>query len=102
MAEAGYHPPAPRAHVLPGESGIATLKMMISTLVTAGQASQHDALIAARLAGVLCGGVDGGVAPVSEEKILELESEAFLGLCGEAKSQERMQFMLMNNKPLRN
>jgi 3-hydroxyacyl-CoA dehydrogenase len=102
LAEAGHHPPAPRAHLLPGESGIATLRMMISTLVTAGQASEHDARIATKLAGVLCGGVDGAVAPVSEEKMLELEAEAFLSLCGEPKSQERMQYMLMNNKPLRN
>jgi len=39
---------------------------------------------------------------VTEDAILELEREAFISLCGEQKSQERMQFMLMNNKPLRN
>jgi 3-hydroxyacyl-CoA dehydrogenase len=102
LAEAGHHPAIPRAHVLPGENGIATLKMMIQTLQQAGQASAHDALIATRLAEVLCGGVDGAVGPVSEERLLELECEAFLSLCGEAKSLERMQYMLMNNKPLRN
>jgi len=102
LAEAGHHPPAPRAHVLPGENGIATLRMMIGTLVAAGQASEHDALVATKLAGVLCGGVDGAAGPVTEERVLELEVEAFLSLCGEPKSQERMQFMLMNNKPLRN
>ena len=102
LAESGYHAPAPRSYVLPGESGIATLGMMIDTLVAGGQASAHDALIAGKLATVLCGGVDGSAGPVSEEKMLELECEAFLSLCGEPKSQERMQFMLMNNKPLRN
>jgi 3-hydroxyacyl-CoA dehydrogenase len=102
LAEAGYHAPAPRAYVLPGESGIATLGMMIDTLVAGGQASAHDALIAGKLATVLCGGVDGAAAPVTEEKMLELECEAFLSLCGELKTQERMQYMLMNNKPLRN
>ena len=102
LAEAGHHPPAPRAYVLPGESGIATLKMLIQTLQAAGQASAHDALIATKLAEVLCGGIDGHVAPVTEEKMLELECEAFLSLCGEPKTLERMQFMLMNNKPLRN
>lgn len=102
LAESGWHPPAPRAYVLPGESGIATLRMMIDTLVEAGQASEHDAKIASKLAEVLCGGVAGGAREVTEEKMLELELEAFVSLSGEPKSQERMQYMLMNNKPLRN
>jgi 3-hydroxyacyl-CoA dehydrogenase len=102
LAQAGWHPPAPRAYVLPGESGIATLKMMVGTLVDAGQASEHDAKIAVKLAGLLCGGVAGASHEVTEDEMLELEREAFVSLCGEPKSQERMQYMLMNNKPLRN
>jgi 3-hydroxyacyl-CoA dehydrogenase len=102
LATSGWHPPAPRAHVLPGESGMATLSMMIGTLVDAGQASPHDAKIASKLAEILCGGVSGGAHEVTEDEMLELEREAFLSLCGETKSQERMQYMLMNNKPLRN
>ncbi len=102
LAEAGYHPSAPRAYTLAGESGMATLKMMVGSLVQAGQATPHDALIANKLAEVLCGGIDGAAGPVTEERMLELECEAFLSLVGEAKSQERMQFMLMNNRPLRN
>ena len=102
LAEAGYHAPVPRAHVLPGESGIATLSMMVDTLVAGGYASEHDAKIARKLAEVLCGGVSGGAHEVTEDEVLELEAEAFVSLCGEPKSQERMQFMLMNNKPLRN
>jgi len=102
LAESGWHPPAPRAYVLPGESGIATLTMMIGTLVEAGQASEHDAKIATKVAEILCGGVTGSAHEVTEEEMLALEREAFLSLAGEAKSQERMQFMLMNNKPLRN
>jgi len=102
IADAGYKPPAPRAYTLCGESGIATLKMMVTSLKQAGQASEHDAKIATKLAEVLCGGVDGAAAPVSEQRMLELECEAFLSLVAEPKSQERMQFMLMNNKPLRN
>ncbi len=102
LAESGWHPPAPRAYVLPGESGIATLGMMIGTLVTAGQASEHDAKIASKLAGVLCGGVAGASHEVTEDEMLELEREAFVSLAGEPKSLERMQYMLMNNKPLRN
>jgi 3-hydroxyacyl-CoA dehydrogenase len=102
LSEAGWNRAAPKAYVLPGENGIATLRMMVQTLVQGGQATAHDGVIAIKLAHVLCGGLDGHVAPVGEEKLLELECEAFLSLCGEPKSQERKQYMLMNNKPLRN
>ncbi|MEZ4403863.1 MAG: 3-hydroxyacyl-CoA dehydrogenase/enoyl-CoA hydratase family protein [Kofleriaceae bacterium] len=102
LASSGYHPPTPRAYKLPGESGIATLDMMVRTLVAGGYASEHDAKIAMKLANVLCGGASGGAGPVGEDRMLELEREAFLSLCGEPKSQERMQYMLMNQKPLRN
>jgi 3-hydroxyacyl-CoA dehydrogenase len=67
-----------------------------------GQATPHDGLIAKKLAVVLCGGAGGHTHEVTEDEILDLEREAFLSLCGEQKSQERMQHMLMNNKPLRN
>jgi 3-hydroxyacyl-CoA dehydrogenase len=102
LAESGYHPPVPRAYTLPGENGVATLGMMINTLVAGGYASEHDAKIAHKLAEVLCGGAGGGAREVTEDEMLELEREAFVSLCGEPKSQERMQYMLMNNKPLRN
>jgi 3-hydroxyacyl-CoA dehydrogenase len=102
LAESGYHPPIPRSYKLPGESGIATLQMMVNTLVDGGYATAHDATVAGKLANVLCGGVAGASRPVTEEEILELECEAFVSLCGEPKSQERMQYILMNNKPLRN
>jgi 3-hydroxyacyl-CoA dehydrogenase len=71
-------------------------------MVAAGWASEHDALISKKLARVLCGGVAGASHLVTEQEILDLEREAFVSLCGEPKSQERMQYMLMNNKPLRN
>jgi 3-hydroxyacyl-CoA dehydrogenase len=102
LANSGYHAPSPRAYKLPGESGMATIKMMVNTLVAGKYASEHDAKIAMKLAEVLCGGANGNVGPNSEDKILELEREAFLSLCGEPLSQARMQYMLQNNKPLRN
>ena len=102
LSEAGYHPPAPRSYVLPGESGIATLSMMVDTLVAGGYATAHDGTIAKKLAVVLSGGAGGAARPVTEDEVLQLEREAFVSLCGEPKSQERMQYMLMNNKPLRN
>jgi len=102
MAEAGYHPPPRRSYRLPGESGMATLDVTINTLVAGGFASEHDALIARKVAHVLCGGPSGHAHEVTEEQMLELEREAFISLCGEPKSQERMQHMLTTNKPLRN
>ncbi|MCX5743850.1 MAG: 3-hydroxyacyl-CoA dehydrogenase/enoyl-CoA hydratase family protein [Proteobacteria bacterium] len=102
LASAGYHPPVPRAYKLPGESGIATLEMMVNTLVAGGYASAHDRTIAMKLANVLCGGPTGSTHAVTEDEILELEREAFLSLCGEPLSQARMQYMLQNQKPLRN
>jgi 3-hydroxyacyl-CoA dehydrogenase len=102
LAERGYYPPTPRSYKLLGESGIATFQMIIDALQAGGQATQHDGVVARRLAEVLCGGIDGAAAPVTEQRMLELEVEAFLSLCGEPKTLERMQFMLTNNKPLRN
>jgi 3-hydroxyacyl-CoA dehydrogenase len=102
LAQSGYHPPAPRAYKLPGESGIATLHMMVNTLVHGNYASEHDAKIAMKLAHVLCGGSSGATHAVTEDEILELEREAFISLCGEPLSQARMQYMLQHNKPLRN
>ncbi len=102
LGRTGYHPPAPRSYRLPGESGIATLGMMVDTMVAGSYATEHDALIARKLATVLCGGPGGATKLVTEEHMLELEAEAFVSLCGEPKSLERMQHMLMHNKPLRN
>jgi len=102
LAEAGYRPPVPRAYRLPGDSGIATLGVLINTMVSAGMASEHDGVVGRQLARVLCGGASGHTHEVAEEEILELEREAFVSLCGEPKTQARIQHMLVNNKPLRN
>lgn len=102
LAKSGYHAPVPRAYKLPGDSGIATIGMLIDSMKNGGFASEHDALISGKVAEVLCGGKGGASHKVTEAEMLELEAEAFLSLCGEKKSQERMQHMLMKNKPLRN
>ena len=102
LAERGYRPPIPRSHKLFGESGIATFEMMVSALVAGGQATEHDGVVAGQLARVLCGGIDGAAVPVTEQRMMELECEAFLSLCGEEKTIARMQHMLTTNKPLRN
>ena len=72
-----------RALPLPGESGIATLEMLVDTLVAGGYATEHDAVIARKLAAVLCGGAAGATHEVTEDEMLELEREAFVSLCGE-------------------
>jgi len=103
MADRGYTPPRPADNlVLPGRGGSATLDFGVYGMTMGGFASEHDQLIASKLSHVLCGGDCDGRTPVSEETIIELEREAFMSLVGEPKTIERMQFMLMNNKPLRN
>jgi 3-hydroxyacyl-CoA dehydrogenase len=64
--------------------------------------SEHDAVIGEKLANVLSGGRLTGEQKVSEQYLLDLEREAFLSLCGQPKTQERMQYMLKTGKPLRN
>ena len=72
------------------------------TMVAGGYASEHDGKIAIKLGEVLCGGASGASHEVGEDEYLELEREAFVSLCGEPKTQERMQHFLQTNKPLRN
>jgi 3-hydroxyacyl-CoA dehydrogenase len=85
-----------------GERGIAAAETQLYNMRSGGYITDHDDLIARKLAGVLAGGnVTPGTA-VSEQYLLDLEREAFLSLCGERKSQERMQHMLRTGKPLRN
>ncbi len=102
LAESGYTPPAPATLRLPGEGGRLALEQQIETLELAGKISAHDAVIGKKLAYVLTGGACGPLDDVSEQDILDLEREAFLSLCGMAKTQERMQHTLTTGKPLRN
>jgi 3-hydroxyacyl-CoA dehydrogenase len=102
MAESGFRPPRRTHFRLPGPSGRATVDMMLYDMQLTHQITEHDRKIGQRLAGVLTGGDTSPGALVSEDRLLELELEAFLSLCGEAKSQERMMHMLNTGKPLRN
>jgi 3-hydroxyacyl-CoA dehydrogenase len=102
MAESGFRPPRPTQFLLPGPSGAATIDMMLYDMEINGQVSAHDRLIGKHLARVLTGGDTTPTTLVSEERLLELEQEAFLSLCGEEKTRERLAFMLQNGKPLRN
>ncbi len=102
MAASNFRAPRPMKFRLPGPDGAATIDMLLYSMQENGQISAHDRLIGNKLANVICGGQTSSAVPVDEQTLLDLEREAFMSLCGEEKSQERMRHMLMNNKPLRN
>jgi 3-hydroxyacyl-CoA dehydrogenase len=99
-----YVPGVPQKEIpVMGEPGIAMLKMGVWTARQGGYITDYDVEVAGKLAHVLCGGkLSGENQKVSEQYLLDLEREAFLSLCGNPKTQERIQYMLKNGKPLRN
>jgi 3-hydroxyacyl-CoA dehydrogenase len=103
IAGAGYAPPMAR-ETLPaaGESVLATFRIGVRMMREAEYISDHDVKVANHVANVLCGGAIPPGTPVSEQYLLDLEREAFLSLCGEKKTQERIAFTLKTGKPLRN
>jgi 3-hydroxyacyl-CoA dehydrogenase len=103
LADAGYAAPVARMDIpAPGESALATLKLAVWTMREGGFISEHDAKVANWAAYVLCGGKVTPGTLVSEQYLLDLEREAFLSLCGEKKTQERIGFTLKTGKALRN
>jgi 3-hydroxyacyl-CoA dehydrogenase len=100
---ANYVPGVPRNDIkVPGEAGYALMKLGVWTFQQGGYISEYDAVVGEKLAYVLAGGRLAGEQSVSEQYLLDLEREAFLSLCGNAKTQERMAYMLKTGKPLRN
>ncbi len=98
-----YVKPIPRKDVwVLGRTGLGALYVAAHSLKLGNYASEHDIKIAHKIAWVLCGGDLTSPQNVSEQYLLDLEREAFLSLCGEQKTLERVQFMLENGKPLRN
>lgn len=102
LAASGYLPPEARPIKVVGRDGKAVLQLGARQLHLGGQISDHDLTIADKLAHVLAGGDVPPGTLVSEAYLLDLEREAFLSLCGEPKTQQRMQAMLATGKPLRN
>jgi len=103
LARAGYKAPVPRSDIpAPGENVLATLKLGIHLMRQAEYISDHDVKVATKVAEVICGGNVTPGTPVSEQYLLDLEREGFKSLCGEKKTQERIQFTLKTGKPLRN
>jgi 3-hydroxyacyl-CoA dehydrogenase len=102
LVREGYHPPAPAEIRVLGEEFLAGAKLAIHMLVRGEFASEHDAVVGRKLASILAGGSITAPQMVSEQYILDLEREAFVSLCGERKTQERIAHTLKTGKPLRN
>lgn len=102
LAREGYKPAHPRKIRIVGEPGKAVMTLGAYTFKAGGQISEHDYKIATKLAHVLAGGDLPTGTLVDEQYLLDIEREAFLSLCGEPKTQQRMQYMLTKGKPLRN
>ncbi len=103
LAEAGYAAPVPRAGIpAPGMAALGAMEAGIFLMGEAGYASEHDQKVAQWIAYILAGGRVTAGAPLTEQYLLGLEREAFLSLCGERKTQERIAFTLKTGKPLRN
>ena len=101
--EQGYTQPAPRNDIkVQGRPGLGALLSGIHAMWMGKYISDYDKLIAEKLAYVMCGGDLSGPAMVSEQYLLDLEREAFLSLCGQRKTLERLQSILQTGKPLRN
>ncbi|MCX6275819.1 MAG: 3-hydroxyacyl-CoA dehydrogenase/enoyl-CoA hydratase family protein [Bacteroidetes bacterium] len=103
MADAGYVRPVERRDIkVLGKSALGMIYAGASIMKSGNYISEHDQLISEKLAFVMCGGDLSAPTLVSEKYLLELEREAFLSLCGERKTLERIQSILTTGKPLRN
>jgi 3-hydroxyacyl-CoA dehydrogenase len=102
MVRAGYHPPAPAEIRVLGEEFYSAARLGIHMLVRGEYATEYDGVVASKLAYVLAGGGITAPQTVPEQYVLDLEREAFVSLCGERKTQERIAHTLKTGKPLRN
>ena len=98
-----YEPPMPRTDVpAPGENILAMLKLGVHLMREGGYITEYEVKVGNKVAEVLCGGNVSPGTPVSEQYLLDMEREAFKSLCGEKKTQERIQYTLKTGKTLRN
>ena len=103
LAASGYVPPVERTDILVlGEAAQSAMKLALHMMKRGGYISDHDELIGKKLANVMSGGNLNHQTFVSERYLLDLERDAFVSLCGERKTQERIAAMLKTGKPLRN
>ncbi|MGO9648633.1 MAG: 3-hydroxyacyl-CoA dehydrogenase NAD-binding domain-containing protein [Terriglobales bacterium] len=103
LTRAGYEPPQPRTDIpAPGENILAALKLGVHMMRQGDYITEYEVKLATKIAEVLCGGCVSPGTPVSEQYVLDLEREGFKSLCGEKKTQERIQYTLKTGKTLRN
>jgi 3-hydroxyacyl-CoA dehydrogenase len=103
LVRAGYEPPVPRTDIpAPGENLLAALKMGVHLMRQGDYITDYEVKLGHKIAEVLCGGNVTPGTPLSEQYILDLEREGFKSLCGEKKTQERIQYTLKTGKTLRN
>jgi len=103
LLRAGYEPPVPRTDIpAPGESLLAALRLGVHMMRQGDYITDYEVKLGGKIAEVLCGGNVTPGTPVSEQYILDLEREGFKSLCGEKKTQERIQYTLKTGKTLRN
>jgi 3-hydroxyacyl-CoA dehydrogenase len=103
MSESGWRPALPAAPFpVAGYTGVATMKMMLINMKEGGFISEYDYEVSSRIAEVLCGGMVEPGSLVDEKWMLDLERQHFVALAKNQKTQDRIEFMLKNGKPLRN
>ena len=103
LVRAGYEPPVPRTDIpAPGQNVLAALKMGVYLMRQGDYITEYEVKLASKIAEVLCGGNLTPGSPISEQYVLDLEREGFKSLCGEKKTQERIQYTLKTGKTLRN
>jgi 3-hydroxyacyl-CoA dehydrogenase len=102
MTSLEYRPPDARTDIrITGSPGFAALQVGLYNLAEGRQITPHDHVVGTHVARVLCGG-DRAPGRISEQDLLDLEREAFMSLCGQRATQQRMEHMLKTGKPLRN
>ncbi len=103
LVRTGYEPPMPRTDIpAPGENILAALKLGVHLMRQGEYITEYEVKLGTKVAEVLCGGNVTSGTPISEQYFLDLEREAFKSLCGERKTQERIQYTLKTGKTLRN
>ncbi len=102
LVAAGYKPPVSRKVRVVGETGLAALQAGIYNMKEGRYISEYDAHLAEKLGYIMCGGKVQANTWVTEQYLLDLEREAFVQLCMQPKTQQRMAHILKTNKPLRN
>ena len=103
LVREGYAAPAMRTDIpAPGENILAALKLGVHLMRQGDYITEYEVKLATKIAQVLCGGNVTAGTPISEQYVLDLEREGFKSLCGEKKTQERIQYTLKTGKTLRN